>query len=595
MKMRVGSIMLLICLLLTGCSSAGNATVQTPDTLQVAEGAEPTKAPSVVQDAEPERTPEDVETPASPAEPIELKIYSQLCSYWGEQGGWFAQVLLDKFNVKFNYIMEHDVEEDPEKVADIIVFGSKNQYQQAVEEDLLLDWEANGLLEEQGAYILENMSPALEYNRSLLPEENKVFGFGIGVVPDIDVCEDFFLTWDIRWDLYKELGYPEVTDLEDLAGLLADMKEVCPINEAGEEVYGVSLWSDWDNGMMMTAKCMATAYYGYDEHHLGLYDTETGTFHGALEEGGAYLEILRFLNSLYGKGLLDPDSRTQTYDDVMLKTADDRILFSVFDYAGSKSYNTQEHLAENKYMASMVPKEASPAAYGLSVFGSSNRIWTIGANTEHAELVMEVINWLSTPEGRLTCEYGPKGVTWDYDEDGGTYFTELGKECMEDRTTMLTGKYEWHFNDGCPQINAVTWNYRAPNPDANGENYDYRSWKSNVPETSCEIEQDWRDFTGAVSVNEYIKGHSYVVIPEVYYEATEKSSELQEAWKQVAECIEKGSWDAVYAKSEDEFEDIIERMQAEAMELGYEKCMAWCEYETMRRGKLENEVRAYFE
>lgn len=575
MKKRLCSILLVICLMLSGCNSGENSAGQMSDI---------TQAPGASQEVESERTPEATATPTPPTEPVELKIYSQLCSYWGEQQGWFAQVLLDKFNVKFTYIMENDTAEDPKKVADIVIYGSNNQYLEAVEKGWVLDWEANDLLKEHGAYIAENMPLALEYNRSLTPEAGGIFGMGMNVVPSVDVSEDFFLTWDIRWDLYQQLGYPEVGGLEDFARLLEDMKEIYPTNAAGEEVYALSLWPDWDNGMLMTAKCMATAYYGYDEHHLGLYDTKTGTFYGALEEEGPYLEMLRFLNTLYRKGLLDPESKTQTYDDVMLKTADDRVLFSVFDYAGSKAYNTQEKLAENKYMASLVPKEASPAAYGLSVFGNVHRIWTIGAGTEHAQLVMDIINWLSTPEGRLTYEYGPQGTNWDYDEEGNTYLTELGKECMEDRTTLMPDEYgETTYNDGCPQINAVTWSYLAPNPQSNGENYNFRTWKSSIPEASCEAEQAWRDFTGAVSVNEYIKGQKHVIIPEVNYVATEKSSELENTWKLVAECIEIGSWNAVYAETEVEFEQIVDSMQSEANELGYEKCIAWCGYEAMRR------------
>lgn len=582
MKKRLSSILLLICLMLSGCNSGENSAGQMPDITQIPESS---------QGAELTEAPEAIETPIPSTEPIELKIYSQLSGYWGEQQGWFAQVLLDKFNVKFHYIMEHDVEE-PQKVADIIIYGSKNQYLESVEKGWLLDWEANDLLKEHGAYIAENMPLALEYNRSLTSEEGGIFGMGINVVPSIDVSEDFFLTWDIRWDLYQELGYPEIVNLADFANLLEDMKTICPMNEAGEAVYALSLWPDWDNGMLMTAKCMATAYYGYDEHHLGLYDTKTGTFYGALEEDGPYLEMLRFLNGLYRKGLLDPDSVTQSYDDMMIKLKNDRVLFSVFDYAGSKAYNTEEHMTENKYMASLVPQEASPAAYGLSVYGSVHRIWTIGAGTEHAQLVMDIINWLSAPEGRLTYEYGPQGVNWDYDEEGNTYLTELGKACMDDRTTRMPNEYgATTFNDGCPQINAVTWSYLAPNLQSNGETYNFRTWKSNTPEVFCDMEQNWREFTGTVSANEYIKGQNYVVIPEVNYEATEKGSELEETWKLVAECIENGSWDAIYAESEEKFERVVDSMQTEAAELGYEKCMTWCAYEAMRRGKLEEAVR----
>ena len=68
-----------------------------------------------------------------------------------------------------------------------------------------------------------------------------------------------------------------------------------PLDEKGEDVYAFSLWPDWDNGMVMYVKSMASAYYGLDEMELGLYDTNTGTFYGALKEQGPYLELLRFL------------------------------------------------------------------------------------------------------------------------------------------------------------------------------------------------------------------------------------------------------------------------------------------------------------
>ena len=68
-------------------------------------------------------------------------------------------------------------------------------------------------------------------------------------------------------------------------------------------------------------------------------------------------------------------------------------------------------------MAPCPPSEAEPIAYGQNIYGG-NRPWTIGANTEYPELCMAIINWLATPEGRMTLEYGPKDVCWYYDEDG---------------------------------------------------------------------------------------------------------------------------------------------------------------------------------
>ena len=559
------------------CTACGNV-----DSESVEETAAPTASPAAV---------EAMEAPVS-EEPTQLVVYTELSGYDGVQQGWFAQVMLEKFNVILDIDSRFDFEEGVEAgfVGDIMIFGSLGgHYYQAIEEDMLLDWEADNLLAEHGSYILENMSKALEHNRSLTPEEGKIFGFGNSVATRSDAFEEVLYFWDIRWDLYKQLGYPEVKDLNDLTALFEAMKELCPTDDNGEETYAMSIWSDWDKNMSMSVRTMASAYYGYDEFQLGLYDSDTGTFHGVLEEKGPYLEMLKYLNTLYRKGLLDPDSKTQTYEEMMEKLQSSGLFFSPLGYCGSLAYNTEEHLAENKYMASLLPEEATPATYGMSVTGG-NRVWTIGAGTQYPELCMEIINWLCTPEGRLTYAYGPKGTFWNYDAEGNTYFTELGKTCYEDRVTILTGEYTGYFGDGCPQFNNVTWAYNAENPESNGETYNAETWKSNIPAASCEAEQDWREYTGTLTTLDYMKTKNCVVVPAIAYEEPEKSESLQKVWDQVTNCIVSESWNAIYAESEEEYEKIVDKMMAGANACGYEECIKWCEQEAERRYELEKQI-----
>lgn len=572
-------------LLLCGCASVAE---QPND-----EGTNrPTEAVTITSTKAPTQTPPPTPTETL-KEPIELVVYSQLSSFIGEQQGWFAKEMLDRFNVKL-YIQPdiYDEEEELEQ-ADIIVYGSAGEnYKNAAAKGLLLDWEANNLLAEHGSYILEHMEKALEHNRSLTPEIGKVFGFGHNVATSEEDIEAFFHTWDIRWDLYKQLGYPAVESLDDLVVLFENMKALYPKDENGEETYALSLWSDWDIGMVMYVKAMAAAYYGYDELGLGLYDSESGRFYGALEETGPYLELLRYFNNLYRKGLLDPDSASQTYDEVYEKLQTGRYFFSIFNYAGNLSYNTEEHLAENKYMAGLLPEEARPITYGLSVYGG-NRVWTISADTECPELCMEIINWLCTPEGNMVSTYGPQGIIWDYDAEGNTYFTEFGKHCYyEEGWTEMPGEYAGStYWDGFPQINNATWNTNAINPDSDGETYNSYYWKSNIPEASCEMEQDWREYTGALTSFEYIKSKNYTVIPATAYIQPEKEENLENIWEKVSECILRGSWNAIYADSDQAFDAIVSAMRSQAVAYGYEECVSWCKQEAEKRYELEEAVR----
>lgn len=62
-----------------------------------------------------------------PEDTVTLTCYSQTANYSGELTGWFAHVLLEKFNVKVNIIPDtdgvYDTRMESGDLGDIIVFG----------------------------------------------------------------------------------------------------------------------------------------------------------------------------------------------------------------------------------------------------------------------------------------------------------------------------------------------------------------------------------------------------------------------------------------------------------------------------------------
>lgn len=535
-----------------------------------------------------------------------LTIYSQLANYSGEMQGWFAQILKDKFNVIVNLVPDGDgvyeTRMEAQDLGDIIVFGADGKkYMQAVEAGLLYDWEEDNLVQDFGPYIWEHMQDALEKNKTvsakkddegnIVGDADTIYGFGHNVASSSDSHDVFFYTWDIRWDLYKQLGYPKVNDLNDLMDVLEQMKKICPSDDNGKPTYAMSLWPDWDANLVMYVKSMATAYYGYDELGIGHYNVTNGEFYDALAAGSPYLEMLKWFNELYRKGLLDPDSMTQTYDEMIAKVQNGGVFFSIFNYAGSLGYNKAVHYDEDKIMMSLVPENASPIVAGLSTVGG-NRVWAIGAKTQYPELCMEIINWLCTPEGRLTMDYGPKELCWDYDENGKTYFTDFGLTCKEDRTTLMPE--EWGgatFNDGAFQVNNTTWTAADINPES-GERYNSDYWASTqVPEGRCTAEVDWREYTGCQTVDEYMETCKYVIdIPTTYSEST-REAELDATWQQVITCIKDYSWQAIYADTEEKFDALVNEMRGKAMSYGYQRCVTWSQNEAAMRNALQEPLR----
>lgn len=524
--------------------------------------------------------------------PITLTVYSQLANYSGELTGWFAQEILERFNAKIVIVPDavgvYSTRMEAGNLGDIVIWGGDgDDYQDAVRAGLLFDWDEDDLVATYGPYIHEHMQAALQKNKDI--SGGTLYGFGHNVATSSKDHESFFYTWDLRWDLYKKLGYPEVNTLDDFVELMAQMKAIEPLDDAGNPTYAVSLWPDWDGNLVMYVKSMATAYYGHDELGVGHYDVETGAFYGALEENSPYLEMLKFFNTLYQRDLLDPNSIVQTFDEVTAKVQNGGTFFSIFNFAGSLSFNSDRHLNENKMMLTFTPAQATPIVYGMNVMGG-NRVWSIGAKTQYPELCMEIINWLSTPEGRLISEYGPKDVCWYYDDEGNTHATELGKLMRNDRTTTFPSEtgYQGAFNDGANQLNNTTWAIDAENPDSNGERYNWDSWKSNKTEAVNETDADWRQYFGVNTPDEYLVSKPYKISLGTAYSEGRRDDDLKVVWAQVTKAIVDYSWKAIYAKSDREFDILVNQMIKAAVDYGYDQCVEWSLEEAAKRKALED-------
>ena len=589
---------------LAGCGSSTVAPEVAPQATTEAAGDTTTAAGGDAAGAETTAAPENAVPTLQELygdETIEITVFSQLANYSGKLTGWFAEVMKREFNCEMTIIPDtdgmFDTRMESGDLGDIVIFGSNgDQYQRAVKEGMLYDLNEDDLLANYGAYMMENMPYALENNANLnetVTGEKVMHGIGHNVATSPDDHEAFFYTMDVRWDLYKELGYPEINNLDEFYQLMVDMKGICPTDENGNETYATSLWPDWDGNMVMYVKAFATCYWGYDEMGFGLYDVENGDFHYALEENGPYLEALKFFNKLYQAGLIDPNSMTQTYNEMSEKVTAGGTFFSIFDYAGSQLYNTEAHLTEGKAMYPMVPNDATPLCYGMNVLGG-NRIWTIGANTEYPELCMAIINYLTTPEGYMTYNYGPKDLCWYYDEEGNSYLTELGEQAQADRKgTMMPD--EWgggNFNDGTFQANNTTWSKDASNPDSNGETYNYINWKSQRKDETYDILQDWRDKYGQYTSQDYMNTTNFKVALGTSYTESKRSDDLKIIWEQVAECLVNYTWQAIYAENDEEYDRIVNEMITKCSEYDPDGlCLAWCEEEAKIRCALEDQVR----
>jgi len=529
---------------------------------------------------------------------ITLVVYSQLANFAGMQEGWAAEILAYKFGVQL-LIISDAVEGTFQTrmqngfLGDIVIFGTNGrQYMDAVNAGFLFNWDDDNLLRDYGPFIYEHMQLALQTNRNM--HDGRLFGFGHNVATCAENHEDFFYYPYLRWDLYVALGKPPIYTLECFIDILYAMRQLEPYTPDGLRTFGVSFFPDWDGDMVMMVKS-TPALYGFDEFGLGLYCTITQTFQPVLtpiEEGGMYLRALRFYNQLFQRGLVDPDSMTQTFNDMIEKYTRGQAFWNIFSWMASP-FNTEENLATGRAMMPVAAADQRNIVYGLNVFGG-NRIWTIGSNSAHPELAMEIINWLATPEGTLSFEYGPRGVTWDFCENGDTFLTPLGLAAQQDDSTIITHRnWTGEYGDGVFHHNNTTWSIDAINlASASGETFNFNNWRSTLENQFVHpIEQSWRDHFNAVSADDYLiaRGHVSVSIASPFVMDV-RDSAMQFVWDQVVMIVRNRSWEAIYAPNDEEFNRIVALMIEEAYAFGYADLMVWNHEQALRRRAAEELV-----
>jgi ABC-type glycerol-3-phosphate transport system substrate-binding protein len=515
-------------------------------------------------------------------------VYTQLANYAGMQAGWFAKLIKEQFSLELNIIPTGEgvyaTRMASGNLGDLVVFGNNGEeFTNAIAAGMLLDWNKDGLLDKYGADIKKSMPKALEHNSKTFGGGVSLYGFGFDVASSANTVEPFFYHPDIRFDIYQAIGAPEIPDLMGYLDVLKRMVEHEPRGDSGLPAYAFSLFPDWDGAVVMSVKCIG-AFYGYDEFGFTLYHGEQNTVQPVLDLDGYYIRGLKFFNRAYQMGILDPDSATQTVSDVSNKYNDGRVYWSLFSWLGPTNYNTPERLAQGKGMFAVAAKDQKNIAYSTSVYGG-NRIWSIGAKAKQPERIMEFINWLCTPGGIMQSTYGPQGITWDYDSNSKPYFTELGLRVQSDPNTEMpveAGGGLW--GDGLNRINNTTFTLNEINP-ISGERYNRDFWSSWLAREPDPAKKRWQEAMGALSENEYLEknGHLTVVTGSDFVKDVGRTMDLEQKYNQVSSAIRDGSWRAIYAQNDGEFDRIVAEMIAQAKGLGYDECLAWDIAEARKR------------
>ncbi len=515
---------------------------------------------------------------------IVVDVFDYSANYQGIQSGWFGEVVRKKFNMELNIISPNitrggdtlfEVRAAAGNLGDLIICkGVNGQLQDLVNAGLIYNMEDDLQDKDIMRYreAIENLNSCVGQDGIYaIPSQVSANGPNVPSEGNEPVYGPY-----IRWDLYKELGYPEVNTLEELLPVLKEMQERHPTAENGAKTYGFSFFKDWDDNMMNAVKqpcCM----YGYDEYGVVLAKADGSDYQSIIEDDSVYVRMLRFFYEANQMGLIDPKSLNQNYEQCFEKYKEGQIFFSPWPWLGKSAFNTISNVEQGKGFMMAPVQDMQIYSYGCYPYGNQDSIIAVGSQCADPKRLVDFIDWLYSEEGIMIngaslsgAAAGPEGLTWEMREDG-PYLTEFGREAL-----MNGGDIEVpeEYGGGTWESGVSALNYKAVvqcEKSERGFHYYYELWDSVRALDTSALVEDWREKMGADTTMEYLrKNNMLLVAPGMLYTASVETAEQTTIRYQCKRAIQNYSWEMVFAPDSQSFEELLDEMQATVKSYGYD-------------------------
>lgn len=273
--------------------------------------------------------------------------------------------------------------------------------------------ELDDLLKENGADILKEAALAIEFLKIHLSEgTGKIWflpGAG-GYDPTFWYGEGSNISPHMRWDYYKELGYPEMKSMDDFLDVVEQMVKKHPRTEDGKRVYGVPSWSDWG---LWPYTIQLAGVYGFfpTDTKAKEADVKTNKLYDAYGNPDSSLwKTVDFYYQQNRRGIFDTDSLVGKWGDIQSKSANGQYVATFFRSLVDPGHNL---LAPEGKGYIHIPMDGIGQWGGHDGrYGSNNCRW-VAAKAERPDKVVEFLNYCYSVDGAMTLWNGVEGVQWD--------------------------------------------------------------------------------------------------------------------------------------------------------------------------------------
>lgn len=410
-------------------------------------------------------------------ETVELTMFVETVSrYDGLQEDPVAKYIKDRFGIRINLTAGdtmHENGSDKETyyqllenklysndMDDIMDFGDALHHDQCRE--MLLKASAGGMLLNLDEW-LEEYAPDIcgdyriqvrnSYRRENLYEDGGLYSLGsqggvsCSVLPEASA-------W-LRWDLYAQMGCPEIHTDEELLLLLEKMQAENPETPRGEKIYSLGMAGGSESSKAKEIVCDYPETKGYepiDGFCAAYLNYEDVTVVCPLLDGESFFwNGVEFYFEANRRGLLDPESfsiDTEEYEKkinkgIYLAGLDGTLLKEKENILTGQGFRNAGY-----YPVSPLEDAQSVFRYEENVLGSNEL--AVSSTCKHPEKAVEFLNWCFTEEGSRILQQGAAGLAWreedgklsltnEYIKDANLGIVELDEKYGKEKYSVLSG------------------------------------------------------------------------------------------------------------------------------------------------------------
>lgn len=501
-----------------------------------------------------------------------FEIYDAAANYQGIQSGWFAKVVKDRFDIELNIIAPqvagdaiYQTRTSNGNLGDIIILDPTD----------FNDCIAAGLIKDIGDTIYNYDN--LKTYQDQIDTFNKDKGGTYGIPCEMTNTSPMTYSQDViysspllRWDLYTEIGQPDIQDLDGLLDALEEIKKIHPTNESGDPAYPLSLWKDWDggDGMIGIANVVQlTTWYG-EKIKGSVILKPDNTFVPLTDKNATYYKMLKFLNDAYRRGIVDPDSGTQTWDDVVSKISAGQI--DLMWYSWQVGFWNSLERQQNGSAFIFIPVADQYYYTDSDTYYGSGRVFGVGSQVDDAKYqrIMEFLDWYASPEGLTFQHDGLEDFTYKIGDDGK--FIQMNDNALMDNLPVPEEYGGGGYNDGNNAINQWIVAAISTNPNT-GEPYSVQYWASYKEATMTEMKAAWQEKFGAEEPVDYMRDNGRLLVsPNVSVSLPSDTPDISVIRNQVNQEVCDSSWRMIFAKDDAEFDAMWEEMSKTLDGLGFQ-------------------------